>query len=118
MKLNKDGQLQFKGKLISLSEATLQNTNGKNYKVAEVEFTNVKGDVVKRTAVVYEGNYSKSMTIGNEYLCTASQTEKGVIIQVSHLNGTADRPDTTDFDFAGTPVVATKSTSNKVDAAA
>ena len=118
MKLNKDGQLQFTGKLINLSEATLKNTNGKNYKVAEVEFTNAKGELVKRSAVVYEGNYGKGMTIGNEYLCTASQTEQGVIIQVSHLNGTADRPDTTDFDFAGAPVVAAKPASSKVDAAA
>lgn len=118
MKLNKNGQLQFPGKLISISEATLKNTNGKNYKVCEVEFTNVKGEIVKRTALTYEGNYGKGMKIGSEYLCTASQTESGIIIQVSHLNGTADRPNTTDFDFAATPVVTAKTTTTLVDSAA
>jgi len=118
MKLNKNGQIQFPGKLISISEATLKNTNGKNYKVCEVEFTNVKGEIVKRSALAYEGNYDKGMKVGNEYLCTASQTESGVIIQVSHLNGTADRPNTTDFDFAATPVVTAKITTTLVDSAA
>ena len=96
-------QVQFTGTLLSISDKSFVNTNGKNYKVVSVEFKDIKGFKQKASGLIYEGNYKNGVTIGEDYLCTASATEKGVIIQMSHLNGSADRPTTEMFGFASAP---------------
>jgi len=77
---------QFNASLLKISENTLQNSNGKNYKLADIEFADINGVVTKGTAMVYEGNYSKGLSIGSEYGCTARKGDDGKIyIQMSHF---------------------------------
>ena len=79
-------EFQFNGKLLKLSETTIPNSNGKLFKLAEIEFADVNGVVTKGTAMVYQGNYDKGLTIGNEYGCTARKGDNGQIyIQMSHF---------------------------------
>jgi len=98
-----NSEMQFISKLLSISEKVLVNVNGKNYKVATIEFVNADGELVRRSAFVYEGNYQNGMEIGTQYLTTAAKTidangEPSVIIHVSHLTG-ADRATLDDFQF-------------------
>lgn len=89
--------IQFHAKLVSpLSETTLQNSNGTNYKLVTVEFENAKGETKQVSASIYEGNYSKGVTVGQIYLTTATIVDKKVYLQMSHLTG-APRPDLEDF---------------------
>lgn len=92
-------EASFNGKLISISDKVLQNSNGKNYKVATVEFKDVNNETQRSTALVYEGNYSKGMEINESYLCTATVTDQGVIVRMSHLTGSGDRPTADMFGF-------------------
>jgi len=82
---------QFGGTLISISDKILKNSNGKEYKVATVEFEDINEKVQRCTALVYEGNYSKGIEEGETYLCTATPTEQGVIVKMSHLTYNGDR---------------------------
>jgi len=86
-----------------LSETTLQNSNGKNYKLCVVEYTNKAGVVKQANAAVYEGNYSKGeLTVDTEYLCTATVVDNGgkkvVYMQMSHLVAGAGFADADDFE--------------------
>ena len=86
-------EYQFEGKLLkALSETTLQNSNGKNYKLATIEFVDAHGVIQKASAMIYEGNYSKGVVVGKEYVCTARKgTDNQIYIQMSHLEANADR---------------------------
>ena len=91
-------RLQFSAKLISnLPETTLQNSNGKNYKVVNIEFTDVKGNVRQAGAAIYEGNYSHGVVKGETYLTTVTITEKANYIQMSHLTANAGSVETSAF---------------------
>lgn len=91
-------RIQFSAKLMSnLPETTLQNSNGKNYKVVNIEFTDVNGNVRQAGAAIYEGNYSYGVTKGESYLATVTITEKGNYIQMSHLTANAGRVETSAF---------------------
>lgn len=106
---NGNQRMQFSGKLISpLSPTVLELNNEKRtkYRIANVEFTNAKGQVVQRSAAIFEGNYSKGeLTVGENYLCTVTlvvnkQTgEVTPYIQMSHLVAGAGRATADDFDF-------------------
>lgn len=102
-------QAQFQAKLISTpSEKTLQNSNGKNFKVVTIEFENSKGETVRRSASIYEGNYSKgNLTVGKTYLTTATISGKDVYLQMSHLEN-ASRAELDDFAVASAEVSATE----------
>lgn len=101
-------QAQFQAKLISApSEKTLQNSNGKNFKVVTIEFENSKGVKVQRSASIYEGNYSKGITPGKSYLTTATIADKNVYLQMSHLEN-ATRAELEDFEMASSAVSATE----------
>ena len=71
----------------ALPTNTLVNVNNKNYKLVNVEFTDVKGNKQQASAAIYEGNYSKGeLSVGSVYAATARKTEEGVIyLQMSHL---------------------------------
>lgn len=87
-KINERNQAEivFSGRLVSLSDSTLTNTNGKNYKVGSIEFVNAQGELVTRNCQVYEGNYSKGMELNKDYRATARKGDDGgVYIQLSHL---------------------------------
>lgn len=96
--------MQFSGKLISISDKVLQNSNNKNYKVVTVEFEDLKGNIQKASGICYEGNYKNGVEVGKEYLCTASEANGNAYIQMSHLPGAADRPTLDMFGFVSEAV--------------
>lgn len=78
-------RFQFNAKLLSISEKVLQNSNGKNYKVATVEFEDVSGTIRQQSAAIYEGNYQYGVEVGKSYLCTATIVGDLAYLQMSHL---------------------------------
>lgn len=102
-------QAQFQAKLISApSEKTLQNSNGKSYKICTVEFENSKGVSVRRSASIYQGNYEKgNITVGKSYLTTATISGQNVYLQMSHLEN-ATRAELDDFAVVSSQVSATE----------
>jgi hypothetical protein len=94
-------EVQFGGKLVSISDTALTNTNGKEYKVATIDFDAVDGSKKRCTALVYAGNYNHGLTVGETYLATATPTPQGVIVKLSHLTYNGDRATSEMFGFAG-----------------
>lgn len=81
---------QFQAKLVSeLSENVLQNTNKKNYRICTVEFENSKGEIQRASAAIYEGNYSKGVTVGKTYLTEVTIINGQAYLQMSHLENAA-----------------------------
>lgn len=85
--VTKQVEYQIEAKMVSpLSETTLANKNGKNYKLVTVEFADVNSVVQRASAAIYEGNYSKGVKQGETYLCTARKADDGrIYLQMSHL---------------------------------
>lgn len=87
-----------------LGDKVQQNTNGKNFKVATVEFVTASGEVKQCGANIYEGNYSKGeLVVGREYLATVTiaPNKEGKLIpymQMSHLIANGGYADLSDFD--------------------
>jgi len=107
---NAKGNPVFQGsvKLIApLSETTIPNSNGKNFKVATVQYVNNKGVLCQCGASIYEGNYGKGpLTVGEEYLAnvTIAPNKAGVqtaYMQMSHLVAGGGFADVSDFVDAG-----------------
>jgi len=113
-KLDKDGnpvnsttghpQFQGSAKLLSpLGDKTKPNTNGKLFKVANVEYIGVTGKVARCGATIYEGNYSKGeLTVGQEYIATVTVApdKDGVVtayMQMSHLVANGGFASVSDF---------------------
>ena len=112
-------QVQFQAQLLGLSENELQNSNGKNYLIAKIRFINPNGEEIRSSAHIYEGNYkylfenvgkivngivyTREMAvenmINNIYLATATKTDRGVYIQLSHLEQTPAFAGEDNFDF-------------------
>lgn len=102
--VTKKWEVQFPATLLSISDSPLTNQNGKNYLVGTVRYKNVKGESKTASAVIYEGNYSKGMEVGETYLCTANQDDKGnTYLRLSHLMQT-ERASADDFDFSAEAV--------------
>jgi hypothetical protein len=97
-------EMQFNGKLLSISNNVLTNSNGKSYKVVSIEFVDIEGVVQKASGIIYEGNYKNGVEVGKEYLCTASESNGQAYIHMSHLTGAADRPTLDMFGFSVTRV--------------
>lgn len=100
-------QIQFEGKLVSVASMPLQNVNGTLYRPCTVEFADKNGEVQKVRAIMYESNYAYGVNEGDTYLCTATKTERSVLITVSHLkagvNATEDMfgfDEPTEFEVA------------------
>lgn len=96
----------FEAKLLSIAGKPLVNVNGTEYRPASIEFKDANGKVQQTSCIVYEKNFSYGMTVGQSYSARAVNTEKGVLITVSHLSAAA-RPEETMFSF-GTAVAAGK----------
>lgn len=92
-------EMQFGATLISMSEKVLTNVNKKNYKVATIEFVDVHGEIQRTSAIVYEGNYKNEMKVGGLFLATATPSEQGVFIKVSHLDYNGERATDSMFGF-------------------
>ena len=89
----------FGGKLVSISENALTNVNGKNYKVASIDFEDTNGKERRATALCYEGNYKHGLEIGQQYVCVATPTDQGVIVKMSHLTYGGERATADMFGF-------------------
>jgi len=106
-KLNSQGQMEatFTAKLTNVGTTELQNSNGKNYKIVTLEFPDAQGTIVTHTAQCYEGNYSKGIEVGKEYLTTVRIVDDKAYLQMSHLQKSAiATPDT--FGFVAATTVA------------
>ena len=98
------GQLEanFNAKLVSIGQNFLENSNGVKFKVGTIEFTNVKGALVQKSARIYEKNLSYGMPVGQSYMCTVSKYQDAsgstqYDIKCSHLQG-AQRATSDDFE--------------------
>ena len=90
-------ELTFQGKLVSVGENVLENSNGTAYRVGSVELPNGK----VKSCRIYEKNFEKGMSIGTSYRCTATQYTDAtgalaVDVQMSHLTQ-AERATLEDF---------------------
>ena len=110
--LNGKTEYQLEAKMVTpLSETTLTNKNGKNYKLTTIEFADRNGELQRTSAAIYEGNYSKGVKQGETYLATARQADDGrIFIQMSHLPAagsfaTSDMFDS--FEESATPTAKT-----------
>ena len=108
--LNGQVEYQFGAKMVSeLSQTTRENSNGKSFKVCTIEFADVNGEIQKVAAMVYQGNYSKGLKVGETYLATARKGDNGqAYIQMSHLpyTGATATADMFGFDDVATETPA------------
>ena len=101
-------ELTFQGKLVSIGENVLSNSNGTEYRVGSVELPNGK----VKSCRIYEKNFEKGMASGVSYRCTATQYQDAsgatlVDIQMSHLTQ-AERATLDDFGVEATVNVASQ----------
>lgn len=94
-------EVQFGGKLVSISTQVLKNVNGTEYRVATIDFEDTAEKTRRCTALVYEKNYSHGLKVGETYLATATPTDQGVIVKLSHLTYNGDRATAEMFGFEG-----------------
>lgn len=97
-------EIDFHGKLLSISDQVLNNVNNTEYRVGTIRFENAQGEEVDRSCLVYESNYQYGMEAdpngeGPTYLCRAINGEEGILLICSHLTG-ATRAQASDFSFA------------------
>ncbi len=99
-KVTNQVQTQFEAKLISIADAPKEMQNAKQtlYRNCTIQFADK--DAVEQTvsALMYESNYAYGVEVGKSYLATATKTDRGVLISVSHLVATT-RPTEDMFGF-------------------
>jgi len=108
---NGEMRMSFTGKLVSQGQNELINTNGKKYKIVNIEFEDINKQNVQCSAAIYEGNYRHGVTNGQNYLCVATiSADQQVYVQMSHLESSAGRPAITSFlaEAEATAPAATK----------
>ena len=90
-------QFLFNAKLLKIGEKTLENTNGKNYKIVTLKFNLPSGEEVERTGMIYQKNYDYGVETAKDYLCSLSFDQEGnPQIKMSHLTN-AERASVEDF---------------------
>ena len=90
-------QFLFNARLLKIGEKTLENSNGKEYKIVTLKFNLPTGEEVERSAMCYASNYEYGIEEGRDYLCNLSFTEEGnPQINMSHLTN-AERASAEDF---------------------
>ena len=95
-------QFTFGGKLLSLGTTELKNSNDKTYRIANIEFTDINGEIQKASAAIYAKNLEHGVEVGKEYLTTATITADAagkptVYLQMSHLEANAGRAEVSMF---------------------
>ena len=93
-------ETEFEATLLSLGENVRENANGTKYKIANIEFADVNGELQKTTAMVYAGNYNYGMEEGKTYLSKATLSGDQVYITMSHLQFNTSRPTVDMFGFS------------------
>lgn len=93
-------QTQFEAKLISIADAPKEMQNEKQtlYRNCTIQFADKDGVEQTVSALMYESNYAYGVEPGKSYLATATKTDRGVLISVSHLVATI-RPTEDMFGF-------------------
>ncbi|MCX6195597.1 MAG: hypothetical protein NTY55_02945 [Flavobacteriia bacterium] len=77
----------FQGKLVSIADKAIENQKGTLFHPASVEYTNVKGVVVKNGCLVYKSNFDYGMSVGTEYLGKIIKVkDKLPLLVLSHLD--------------------------------
>jgi hypothetical protein len=103
-------EASFGAKLLSISEKSLENSNGTYYRIANIEFEDINGKTQKSSAMVYEKNLAYGMEIGKTFLAKATLSSGNVYLTVSHLEFNGNRATVDMFGFEqsiSTPVEAT-----------
>lgn len=90
-------QFTFAGKLLSLGTTELKNSNDKTYRIANIEFTDVNGEIQKASAAIYAKNLEHGVDVGKEYLTTATIVGDQAYLQMSHLEANAGRAEVSMF---------------------
>jgi hypothetical protein len=93
-------ETNFTGTFKGLASELRQNSNGKGYYLATVEFENAQGKNQTATCRINEANYKYGMEEGKDYLCTAEKTDTGIYIGMSHLQSIV-RVTESEFGFTG-----------------
>jgi len=101
-------QFTFAGKLLSLGTTELKNSNDKTYRIANIEFTDVNGEIQKASAAIYAKNLEHGVEAGKEYLTTATISGDQVYLQMSHLEASAGRAQVSMFLAEASVEVTTK----------
>ena len=86
--INENGNEQVKFYARLVKELPIQsraNSNGTNYKIANIEFADADGELQEGTAMIYEGNYKHGVEVGRAYLTTAEFDGENVYLRMSHL---------------------------------
>ena len=92
-------QFLFNAKLLKIGEKTLENSNGKNYKIVTLKFNLPTGEEVERSAMIYQANYDYGIEVGKSYLCSLTfDGDASPQISMSHLNNVSR---VTKDDFSG-----------------
>lgn len=91
----------FAGRIISIGETVLANSNGKEYVVGTVEFTNPAGVKTQSPIQIYKKSLDQGMVADRQYLCTLSKGldkdgKPAIYIRGSHLV-VSERADVADF---------------------
>jgi len=92
----------FTGKLVQVSPKPIgESKNGKPYHGATIEFTTKEGEIVRRRALMWAGNFAHGVSEGEEYLCKVgfSPERENPIVLVSHLQGNGIMPSADDFGW-------------------
>jgi hypothetical protein len=83
---NGNQEVKFYATLIAeLPTQSRANSNGTNYKIANIEFADADGILQEGTAMIYEGNYRHGLEVGRSYLTTAEFDGESVYLRMSHL---------------------------------
>ena len=98
---NGNPRVAFDAELLAVSNNTLTNSNGKEFKIVNIRFEDKNKEMQDVTAICYEGNYKYGIEVGNKYLTTATFVEEdnAVYLQMSHLIA-GERADSSMFDFS------------------
>jgi len=77
----------FNAELLSVGEQVKKFKNEKQteYRNSTIRFVDANGKTQQVHAVVYEKSYKRGMEPGNKYLATATPTDNGIFISLSHL---------------------------------
>ncbi|MFK5878500.1 MAG: hypothetical protein QM478_03275 [Flavobacteriaceae bacterium] len=83
--------------LLKIGEKTLENSNGKEFKIVTLKFKLPSGEEVERSGICYAANYEYGIEKDKSYLCNLSLGEDGSPqIRMSHISN-AERASKEDF---------------------
>ncbi len=81
-----EAEYQFGAKLLQVGETVLQNSNGKDFKIVNLQFNLPSGEMVERSAICYASNYDHGIEPGKTYVSSLSFDLDGdPQLRMSHL---------------------------------